>query len=268
MNLSRLATLAVFFMMVMSAFVTVPTYNVGADEHEGSGDDRGDDEDVVPTAAHATMTMESLEDWMVEFQLEMPIDWSNEARNEISSMCEMMLGTPPGEINQECFDHWVMMLMSDDHGEHDHDDEFRCPPEMDDATCATFTECFDNILITAGTNDDPDKYYDFLKMEKGNYQYATQYSVPDNMNKTMEYWNKEKDMGLNTLPILQEDYVKHLSMLNLPVGSHIVVGKMKGRFDTEDALKKLPTNNKYHGLGKGKYIDKGIYIVLYAIRKI
>ena len=34
MNLSRLATLAVFFMMVMSAFVTVPTYNVGADEHE------------------------------------------------------------------------------------------------------------------------------------------------------------------------------------------------------------------------------------------
>ena len=32
MNLSRLATLAVFFMMVLSAFVTVPTYNVGADE--------------------------------------------------------------------------------------------------------------------------------------------------------------------------------------------------------------------------------------------
>ena len=32
MNVSRLATLAVFFIMVMSAFVTVPTYNVGADE--------------------------------------------------------------------------------------------------------------------------------------------------------------------------------------------------------------------------------------------
>ena len=44
MNLSRLATLAVFFMMVMSAFVTVPTYNVGADEHEGSGDDDGGDD--------------------------------------------------------------------------------------------------------------------------------------------------------------------------------------------------------------------------------
>ena len=45
MNLSRLATLAVFFMMVMSAFVTVPTYNVGADDHEGSDDDSGDEHD-------------------------------------------------------------------------------------------------------------------------------------------------------------------------------------------------------------------------------
>ena len=244
MNLSRLATLAVFFMMVMSAFVTVPTYNVGADEHEEGGDDdggddhdhgddeghgdecpfdadnpdspcnaeecrdhesaecedfvgnycennddpqcavwaadyvcynmdthevewdyateeecadaglmwvstnsgpdNGHDDNVNPVAFHATMTMESLEDWMVDFQLEMPIDWSNEMRNEISNMCEMMLGTPPGEINQECFDVFIEAEMSDDdHGEHDHDDEFRCPPEMDDATCATFTECFD-----------------------------------------------------------------------------------------------------------------------------
>ena len=243
MNLSRLATLAVFFMMVMSAFVTVPTYNVGADEHEEGGDDDGgddhdhgddeghgdecpfdadnpdspcnaeecrdhdsaecedfvgnycennddpqcavwaadyvcynmdthevewdyateeecadaglmwvstnsgpdngrDDGDVAPTAAHATMTMESLEDWRVDFHLEMPIDWSNEARNEISNMCEMMLGTPPGEINQECFDVFIEAEMSgDDHGEHDHDDEFRCPPEMDDATCETLMGC-------------------------------------------------------------------------------------------------------------------------------
>ena len=43
MNLSRLAVLAVFFMMVMSAFVTIPTYNVGADEHEDGGDDHGDE---------------------------------------------------------------------------------------------------------------------------------------------------------------------------------------------------------------------------------
>ena len=231
MNLSRLATLAVFFMMVMSAFVTVPTYNVGADEHDEGDDGDHDDEcpfdtenpdspcnaeecvdhgsaecedfvgnycqnnddpgcrswaadyvcynmdthevewdyateeecadaglmwvstdsgpddgreggDAEPEAIHATMTMESLEDWMIEVQLEMPIDWSNDVRYELSDMCEMMLGTDSGEINQECFDHWLEdIMMSDD--EHGHDDEFRCPPEMDDATCATFTECFD-----------------------------------------------------------------------------------------------------------------------------
>ena len=34
MNLSRLATLAVFSMMVLSAFVTIPNYYVGAEEDE------------------------------------------------------------------------------------------------------------------------------------------------------------------------------------------------------------------------------------------
>ncbi|MED6305902.1 MAG: plastocyanin/azurin family copper-binding protein [Candidatus Thermoplasmatota archaeon] len=35
MSFSRFSVLAVFLMMVMSAFVALPTYNVGADEHEG-----------------------------------------------------------------------------------------------------------------------------------------------------------------------------------------------------------------------------------------
>ena len=34
MNVSRLATLAVFFMMILSAFVTIPNYHVGAEEDE------------------------------------------------------------------------------------------------------------------------------------------------------------------------------------------------------------------------------------------
>ena len=46
MSFSRFSVLAVFLMMVMSAFVAVPTYNVGADEHEEGGDgDGGDDRD-------------------------------------------------------------------------------------------------------------------------------------------------------------------------------------------------------------------------------
>jgi len=39
MNLSRLAVLAVFFMMVMSAFVAVPAYNVSAEDHNDEDHD-------------------------------------------------------------------------------------------------------------------------------------------------------------------------------------------------------------------------------------
>ena len=38
MSISRLSVLAVFLMMVLSAFVAIPTYNVGADGHGDGGD--------------------------------------------------------------------------------------------------------------------------------------------------------------------------------------------------------------------------------------
>ena len=127
------------------------------------------------------------------------------------------------------------------------------------ANIDSFSDCFENIFVVAGTNDDPDKYHEFLKENKEKYTYAAQYHIPDNMSRTIDYWNEEVSQHLNTLPVLQEDFTKHLSQLNLPAESHICVGKMKGRFDTEDSIRKLPTNNKYHGLGKGKYIIKDAF---------
>jgi len=186
MNLSRLATLAVFFMMVMSAFIAVPTYNVGADEHEdveaeeecpfdldnpdnpcnaeecadhespdcydfvmnycetnddpGCDEMRGDGDDFEPNAWHAAMTMESLEDWMVDLYAEMPVDWSDDTREGVSWMCADMLGTDEGEITEECFEHWMgEMFMEDDHdGEH-HEDE--CPSGLTDEQCDTIRDC-------------------------------------------------------------------------------------------------------------------------------
>ncbi|MEO2180127.1 MAG: hypothetical protein ABGW86_02475, partial [Candidatus Poseidoniia archaeon] len=72
MNLSRFSVLAVFFMMIMSAFVAVPTYNVGADENEGgpylnafptgSGGDPSDYEMSVDTSeGGANITVEATE---------------------------------------------------------------------------------------------------------------------------------------------------------------------------------------------------------------
>jgi len=112
----------------MSAFVAVPTYNVGADGHEEVSDDDGGNPEVF----HATMTMESLENWMVDFYGEMPVAWSDDTREEISMMCADMIGTDEGEITEDCFDHWIDMTMSDeDHGFGD------CPFDADnpDSPC-------------------------------------------------------------------------------------------------------------------------------------
>ena len=44
-------------------------------------------------------------------------------RQDVSEMCENMMGTNEGEITQECYDHWAMMMENDDthddHGGHD-----------------------------------------------------------------------------------------------------------------------------------------------------
>ena len=172
MNLSRLAVLAVFFMMVMSTFVTVPTYNVAADNHEESeNDDNGDEcpfdmdnsenpceaeecvdheseectnyvrgycEDFEDSACemvmdndgehddgpdiedfYLTATMDSLEDWSVEYHGAMPIGWSDNTRSDVVQMCEDMLGTDGNEINQECFDRWTEMFDDDNSGPDD-----------------------------------------------------------------------------------------------------------------------------------------------------
>jgi len=97
------------------------------------------------------------------------------------------------------------------------------------ANIDSFSNCFESIFVVAGTDDDPDKYHEFLKNNKEKYSYAAQYHMPNNMSRTIDFWNKEVSQRLNTLPVLQEDFTKHLSQLSLPTGSHVCVGKMQGR---------------------------------------
>ena len=115
-------------MMVMSAFVAIPTYNVQADGHE----------DVGPETFHATMTMESLEDWMVDFYGVMPVDWSDDMREDLSMMCADMMGTDEGEITEDCVDWWMEGISDGDGGEHH---EGGCPPGLTDEECNAFRDC-------------------------------------------------------------------------------------------------------------------------------
>jgi len=119
-----------------------------------------------------------------------------------------------------------------------------------------FYECFEKIFLIAGVNGEPEKYHQFLKDNRNLYTYAAQFFVNNNMFDTINMFNKEKQMGLDTVPVLQQDFIKHLSQLNLPSGSNVCVGKMSGRLDMEEAIRRLPLNMNYHGLGKGKYINK------------
>lgn len=129
--------LAVFLMMIMSAFVAIPTYNVGADGHEG------EDEGPVPESFHVTAEMNTLEEWTITFGADMPTDWSDDMREDLAGMCADMLGGEnDGEwISEECFGQWIEMINSDDGG--DDGDGMGCPPSLTELQCENFMSCMD-----------------------------------------------------------------------------------------------------------------------------
>ena len=120
-----------------------------------------------------------------------------------------------------------------------------------------FKSRFHSIFIVPGTKGNPEKYRDFLKKKKEYYDYATQFDVFYNMDETLKYLEKEREDGIDwTLPVLQENYLQHLSRLRPKAGDYICIGEVHGKLETEDQIRKLPQNVEYHGLAKGKYIEK------------
>ena len=120
-----------------------------------------------------------------------------------------------------------------------------------------FKSKFDSIFIVPGTKGNPDKYREFLRKKKEYYDYATQFDVFYNMDETLKYLEKERKDGIDwTLPVLQENYLQHISRLRPKAGDYICLGEIHGKLETEDQIRKLPQNVEYHGLAKGKYIEK------------
>ena len=110
-----------------------------------NGDDDG--RDWQPENFDVHVKMESLGEWLVKIQTEWPVDGSNEMRQDVSEMCENMMGTNPGEISQECYDQWVMMMENDDtHDDHGGHDEWSCPPGLTDDECDMMDDCQDNDM--------------------------------------------------------------------------------------------------------------------------
>jgi hypothetical protein len=124
------------------------------------------------------------------------------------------------------------------------------------ANITRFKTRFEKIFVVSGTNTNPDRYYELLKKHRELYDHAIQYDVLYNMQDTIKHYKKEREMGIDwTLPVLQENYLNHLSMLKLPPNTYVCLGEVHGREETEDQIRKLPPSMKYHGLAKGRYVS-------------
>ena len=125
------------------------------------------------------------------------------------------------------------------------------------ANIGKFRNIFNEIFVVAGTKTEPERYYELLKKHRESYNYATQFDVYYNMDETLKYYEKEREMGIDwTLPVLQQNYLNHLSRLRPEPDTYVCLGEIHGRAETEDQIRKLPANIKYHGLAKGRYISQ------------
>jgi hypothetical protein len=125
------------------------------------------------------------------------------------------------------------------------------------ANITKFRDRFESIFVVAGTKTEPDRYHELLKKHKESYDFATQFDVFYDMDSTIKYLDKEREMGIDwTIPVLQENYLNHISRLRPEPNSYVCLGEVRGRAETEDQVRKLPANLKYHGLAKGRYISQ------------
>ena len=125
------------------------------------------------------------------------------------------------------------------------------------ASIDIYRDNFESLFVVAGVNGNEAKYNDWLIKNKEKYDYATQFDVFFDMKATMDCLKTERDMGIDwTMPVLQENYQRHLMLLKPKPDEYICIGEVKGRVETEEQIRRLPGNLKYHGLAKGKYIAK------------
>ena len=128
------------------------------------------------------------------------------------------------------------------------------------ANIVKFRNSFESIFVVAGTKTKPDDYYEFLRSKKEYYDLATQYDVRYNLKETMKYYERERSEGIDwTVPVLQENYLNHISQLKPQKGDLLALGEIHGYDETDDQIRKLPRHVKYHGLAKGKFVLNRVF---------
>ena len=128
------------------------------------------------------------------------------------------------------------------------------------ANISKFRNKFDSIFVVAGTKTKAEDYHTYLRTKKEYYDLATQYDVRYDMDDTIKYLEKERKSGIDwTIPVLQKNYLLHLGRIRPEAGTLIGLGEIHGYDETEDQIRKLPRNLKYHGLAKGKFVMNRVF---------
>ena len=116
MNVSRLAVLAVFFMMVMSAFVAVPAYNVSAEDHNDEEHDH--DEDNGDHNDHGLPSFSDLDEngnGTIEFNELMTICPEDQSEDQCRGIFDQYSGDD-GVIDENEYQRFVSDVTSPDDG--------------------------------------------------------------------------------------------------------------------------------------------------------
>jgi len=114
---------------------------------------------------------------------------------------------------------------------------------------------FDRVILIPGKVDNIDNYYEYTGKVIPKLWLATQYDVPMDMELTIKYFNKSRNMKAHVVPILTQNYLNHLSRLKLYEEQVVCLGKMESRIDEDEQIKRLPKTYRYHGMAKGRLIN-------------
>jgi hypothetical protein len=111
-------------------------------------------------------------------------------------------------------------------------------------------EGFESIMATPGKGADPFQYYQWVE-EQGKNITALQWDDPTNIENNKIWYDKGAHLGI--IPVIHGDWFRSIQRGEFEEGKLIALGRLAGKIEEDETLKKLPTKYIYHGLGKGRW---------------
>lgn len=117
-----------------------------------------------------------------------------------------------------------------------------------------YTNEFDSAIIGPGFGSDMQKYHELI--QKWDFE-ALQYDNPLDVSKNYSNWKVGLEYNPKLIPILHQNYAQSLSMFKPNMeGDRVALGKSNTRSAEDSQLRQLPQNLSYHGLAKGRWMNR------------